>query len=50
MEFDHDEVIDRTGGNSVNEYVDREKVASEVILPLYERALSQKMGGHRYAG
>lgn len=39
VEFDHDEVINRTGGNSVNEYVDREKVASEVILPLWQREL-----------
>lgn len=42
VEFDSDEVINRTGGNSVNEYVGREKVASEVILPLWERVLFPK--------
>ena len=42
VEFDRDEVINRTGGNSVNEYAGREKVASEVILPLWEDVLFQK--------
>ena len=42
VEFDRDEVINRTGGNSVNEYAGREKVASEVILPLWEEVLFQK--------
>ena len=37
--FDNDEVINRTGGNSVNEYAGREKVASEVILPVWEKEL-----------
>lgn len=36
--FDND-VINRTSGNSVNEYKEREKVASEVILPLWESEL-----------
>ena len=35
-------MINRTGGNSVNEYVGREKVASEVILPLWENVLFPK--------
>lgn len=39
VEFDNDEVINRTGGNSVNDYADREKVASEVILPFWEDVL-----------
>ena len=39
VEFDTDEVTNRTGGNSVNDYADREKVASEVILPLWEDVL-----------
>lgn len=42
IEFDSDGVINRTGGNSVNEYVGREKVASEVILPLWENVLFPK--------
>ena len=42
VEFDRDEVINRTGGNSVNEYAGREKVASEVILPLWEEVLFPK--------
>lgn len=36
--FDND-VINRTGGNSVNEYKERENVASDVILPLWENEL-----------
>ncbi len=39
IEFDTDEVINRTGGNSVNDYTDRERVASEVILPFWEDVL-----------
>ncbi len=39
VEFDNDEILNRTGGNSVNEYADRENVASEVILPLWEKVL-----------
>lgn len=39
VSFDNDEVINRTGGNSVNEYRDREKVASDVLLPLWENEL-----------
>jgi Uncharacterized conserved protein len=42
VEFDNDEVINRTGGNSVNEYVGRENVAFEVILPLWEKVLYPK--------
>ena len=39
VSFDNDEVINRTGGNSVNEYVGRENVASDVILPVWEKEL-----------
>lgn len=39
VSFDEDEVINRTGGNSVNEYVERENVASDVILPVWEKEL-----------
>lgn len=42
VDFDKDEVINRTGGNSVNEYADREKVASEVILPVWEKVLYKR--------
>lgn len=42
VEFDQDEVINRTGGNSVNEYLGREDVASQVILPLWENVLFPK--------
>lgn len=42
VEFDQDEVINRTGGNSVNEYLGREDVASQVILPLWEDVLFPK--------
>ena len=41
VSFDID-VINRTGGNSVNDYKDKEKVASEVILPLWENELYPK--------
>lgn len=39
VEFDNYELINTTGGNSVNQYVGRENVASEVILPLWEKVL-----------
>lgn len=39
VQFDNDEIINRTNGNSVNEYRDREKVALEVILPFWEKEL-----------
>ena len=39
VSFDNDDVINRTGGNSVNEYVGIENVASEVILPVWEKEL-----------
>lgn len=39
VEFDSDEVINRTGGNSVNEYIGRENIASDVILPVWEKEL-----------
>jgi hypothetical protein len=42
VSFDNDEVINRTGGNSVNEYVGREKVASDVILPVWEKELYRR--------
>ena len=36
-----DDVINRTGGNTVTEYRDREKVSSDVILPYWEEVLYQ---------
>lgn len=39
VSFDNDDVINRTGGNSVNEYVGRENVATDVILPVWEKEL-----------
>lgn len=39
VSFDNDDVINKTGGNSVNEYVGRENVAPEVILPVWENEL-----------
>ncbi|WP_295620095.1 GIY-YIG nuclease family protein [uncultured Methanobrevibacter sp.] len=39
IEFDTAEVTNMTGGNSVNDYADKEKVASEVILPFWEEVL-----------
>lgn len=36
---DSDEIINRTLGNSVNDYKDRDKVATEVILPFWEKEL-----------
>lgn len=41
VSFDND-VINRTGGNSVNEYAERENVASDVILPIWEKVLYPK--------
>ena len=40
--FDKDEVINQTGGNSVNEYTEREEVAAKVILPLWEQLHRKK--------
>ncbi len=37
--FDNDEVINGNGGNYVNDYKERENVASEVILPFWEKVL-----------
>ena len=34
VSFDHDDVINRTGGNSVNEYVGRENAVSYTHLTL----------------
>ncbi len=34
-----DDVINRTAGNSVTEYRDREKVASDIVLPYWEEVL-----------
>lgn len=39
VDFDNDAVTNRTGGNSVNDYTEREKVATEVILPFWEDVL-----------
>lgn len=39
VSFDNDDVINRTGGNSINEYVGRENIVSDVILPLWEKEL-----------
>ncbi|PCS07813.1 hypothetical protein RU86_GL001870 [Lactococcus piscium] len=38
--FENNEIINGNGGNSVNDYRDRERVASEVILPFWEDVLS----------
>ena len=38
VSFD-DDVINRTGGNSITEYDGREKVATDVILPFWEEVL-----------
>ena len=39
VQYDNDEIINRTKGNSVNDYREREKVASEVVLPFWEKEL-----------
>lgn len=42
VEFDTDEVINKTSGNSVNQYTERELVAFEVVLPLWENVFYPK--------
>ena len=42
VSFDNDEVINRTGANSANEYIEKENVASNVILPVWEKELYQR--------
>lgn len=37
--IDSSEIINRTSGNYVNDYKDRDKVATEVILPFWENEL-----------
>lgn len=37
--IDSSDIINRTSGNSVNDYKDRDKVATEVILPFWENEL-----------
>ncbi|OXZ32485.1 DUF2075 domain-containing protein [Finegoldia magna] len=39
VSFDSDDVINRTGGNSVNEYKGRENLTSNVIIPVWENEL-----------
>ena len=39
VSFDSDDVINRTSGNGVNEYIGREKIISEVIIPVWEKEL-----------
>ena len=42
VDFEREAVINRTGGNSVNDYAGREAVATEVILPLWEDVLYKR--------
>lgn len=37
--YDQDDIINGNGGNNVNDYSDREKVALEVVLPFWEKVL-----------
>ena len=37
--YDQDDVINRTGGNTVIEYEGREAIATDVVLPLWEEVL-----------
>lgn len=39
ISYDQDEIINLTGGNSVNDYADRENIALEVVLPFWEQVL-----------
>lgn len=39
VQYESDEIINRTNGNTVNDYREREKVALEVILPFWENEL-----------
>lgn len=43
VDFNHsDVVLNRTRGNNVNDYIGREKVSSEIILPLWENIFYEK--------
>lgn len=37
--FDNDEILNGNGGNYVNDYTERERVSTEVILPFWENVL-----------
>lgn len=39
VSYDQDDIINGNGGNRVNDYADREKVALEVVLPFWEKVL-----------
>ncbi|WP_288846916.1 DUF2075 domain-containing protein [uncultured Fructobacillus sp.] len=39
---DYNNIINQTAGNSVNEYTEREKVATEVVLPFWEDVLGKR--------
>lgn len=39
VSYDAADVINRTGGNSITEYVGRESVATDVVLPFWEEVL-----------
>lgn len=40
VSYDQDKIINLTGGNSVNDYAERENVALEVVLPFWEKVLA----------
>lgn len=39
VDYNHHDVINLTNGNKVNPYSDREKIASDIILPFWEKNL-----------
>ncbi|GEL05488.1 DUF2075 domain-containing protein [Rummeliibacillus stabekisii] len=42
IQFDNDEIINGTNGDSINVYTEREKVSFEVLLPFWENELYPK--------
>lgn len=46
----YNEVINQTAGNSVNEYTERENIATEVVLPFWEDVLGKRLGKYSQLG
>lgn len=42
ISFDYDEIINKTGGNNINQYKEREEVSLEILLPFWESVLYPK--------
>lgn len=42
IDFDEDKIINKTKGNSTNDYMDRDKITTDIVLPFWEKVLYPK--------